>query len=178
MTEFDFSDFYLEELGGAQPPAIHPHFTAMARYLREVAPEGRLPGRRHFDPCAFPTLLSLLNLVDVERQDGERQDGEMHFRYRLVGEQQDRAAGRKIKGLIVEEAVVPELVPRINGNMRKAVEGRVPVYDRFPMPHPDREFIDSQRMYYPLASDGETVDTILILNGYDNLPKVATAWTA
>ena len=172
MTDFAFSDFYLEELEGTQPPAIHPRFMEMARYLKEVAPEGRLPGRQHFDPCTFPTLLSLLNLVDVERQDAE-----MHFRYRLVGEQQDRAAGRRIKGLIVEQAVVPELVPRINANMRQVVKTRIPVYDRFPMPHPDRQFIDSQRMYYPLASDGETVDTILILNGYDNLPKVAAART-
>lgn len=170
MADFAFSDFYLEDLEGAEPPAIHPRFTELARYLKEVAPEGRLPGRQHFDPCAFPGLLSLLNLVDVERQHGE-----MHFRYRLVGEEQDRAAGRRIKGLIVEEAVVPELVPRINGNMRKVVEDRVPVYDRFPMPHPDRQFIDSQRMYYPLASDGETVDTILILNGYDTIPLESTA---
>ena len=168
MTDFAFSDFYLEELGGAQPPAIHPRFIEMARYLKQVAPEGLLPSRRHIDPCDFPNLLSLLNLVDVERQDGE-----MHFRFRLVGEQQDRAAGRKIKGLVVEEAVVPELVPRITGNMRKVVESRVPVYDRFPMPHPNRQFIDSQRMYYPLASDGETVDVILILNGYDTIPLEA-----
>lgn len=170
MTKFLYSDFYLEDLGGAAPPAVHPRFTEMARYLETVAPEGRLPSRQHIDPCDFPNLLSLLNLVDVERQDGA-----MRFRFRLVGEQQDRAAGRQIKGLIVEEAVVPELVPRINGNMRKVVEDRVPVYDRFPMPHPNRQFIDSQRMYYPLASDGETVDIILILNGYDTIPLEATA---
>jgi hypothetical protein len=36
------------------------------------------------------------------------------------------------------------------------------------MPHPNREFIDSQRMYYPLAKDGKTVDMLLILNGYDS----------
>lgn len=172
MTEFNFSDFYLEDLDGLEPPEIHPRFIEMARYLKQVAPPGLLPGRQHIDPCAFPALLSLLNLVDVERQDGA-----MRFRFRLVGEQQDRAAGRKIKGLVVEEAVVPKLAPRINANMCKVVETRVPLYDRFPMPHPNREFIDSQRMYYPLASDGDTVDMILILNGYENLSQMAADWT-
>ncbi|WP_193370847.1 PAS domain-containing protein [Pelagibius marinus] len=173
MADFNFSEFYLEDLNGAEPPATHQRFADMARHLKEVAPPGRLPGRQHLDPCGFPTLLSLLNLVDVERQDGE-----MRFRFRLVGDQQDRAAGRKIKGLLVDEAVVPELVARINANMRRVVETRVPLYDRFPMPHPNRQFIDSERMYYPLASDGETVDMILILNGYENLPQVASIWTA
>jgi hypothetical protein len=69
---------------------------------------------------------------------------------------------------VVEEAVVPNLVGRINGNMEKVLATRLPVYDRFPMPHPDRQFIDSQRMYHPLATDGETVDMLLILNGYDS----------
>lgn len=170
MTNFIFSEFYLADLDGAEPPAIHSRFTEMARYLKMVAPGERLPGRRHIDPCDFPNLLSLINLVDVER-DG----GEMQFRFRLVGEDQTRAAGRNITGLLVEEAVVPHLVPRVAGNMRKVVESRLPVYDRFPMPHPDREFIDSQRMYYPLATDGETVDMILIVNGYDAIPMEAVS---
>ncbi len=169
MTDFAFSDFLLEDLGGAEPPTIHPRFAEMAQYLEAVAPKGRLPGRQHIDPCDFPRLLGLINLVDVERAEGR-----MRFRFRLVGEVQTRAAGRNITGLVVEDAVVPALVARITGNMKKVVEDQVPVYDRFPMPHPDRQFIDSQRMYYPLASDGVTVDMILILNGYDTIPLEAT----
>lgn len=168
MTSFIFSEFYLKDLDGAEPPPIHPRFMEMARYLKMVAPGGRLPGRQHIDPCDFPSLLSLINLVDVERDNGEAR-----FRFRLVGEDQTRAAGRNITGLLVEEAVVSDLAPRISSNMRKVLESRLPVYDQFPMPHPDREFIDSQRMYYPLAADGETVDVILILNGYDTIPLEA-----
>lgn len=162
MADFLYSDFYLEDLDGAAPPPVHPRFDEMCRYLDRVAPEGRLPGRKHIDPCDFPQVLSLVNLVDVER-DGEA----LRFRYRLVGEAQSNAAGRDITGMTVEEAVVPALVTRITGNMRKALETRLPVYDRFPMPHPDRQFIDSQRMYYPLATDGETVDMLLTLSGYE-----------
>jgi len=100
--------------------------------------------------------------------DVERSGGEIHFRYRLMGETPPLNAGRDITGMLVEEAIAPSLAQRINANMMVVLETRMPVYDRFPMPHPDREFIDSQRMYYPLAKDGETIDMLLILNGYDS----------
>jgi len=164
MAGFLFSEFYLKDLAGADPPAVHPRFTDMMGYLGEVAPDGRLPGRQHIDPCDFAPVLGLINLVDVERCGDAVQ-----FRFRLVGEAQTRAAGRNITGLVVEDAVLPHLVERINGNMHKVLAARLPVYDRFPMPHPDRQFIDSQRMYYPLAADGNTINMMLILNGYDSI---------
>jgi hypothetical protein len=40
------------------------------------------------------------------------------------------------------------------------------------MPHPARDFIDSERVYYPLASDGESVDMILILNSYYGVERL------
>src|SRR3546814_16413933 len=50
--------------------------------------------------------------------------------------------------------------------MMAAVEHRDAIYDRFPMPHPGRDFIDTERIYYPLASNGRDIDMLLILNGY------------
>jgi PAS domain len=170
MADFLYSDFFLTELEGAEPPPVHARFVEMIDYLASIAPAGRLPGRQHIDPCDFPKLLTLINLMDVERKGQD-----VRFRYRLVGEDQTQAAGRNITGKVVEEAVVPALVPRINGNMAKVLTTRMAVYDRFPMPHPDRQFIDSQRMYYPLASDGETVDVILTLSGYDTDPMAIAA---
>jgi len=163
MTDFLYSRLYLAELAGDPPPAVHPRFTEMASYLRRVAPGSVLPGRQHIDPCDFYKVLNLVNLIDVERA-GE----EIHFRYRLMGETQTLNAGRDITGMLVEEALAPPLAARVNANMMQVLETRMAVYDRFPMPHPDREFIDSQRMYYPLAKDGETIDMLLILNGYDS----------
>jgi hypothetical protein len=163
MTDFIYSRFYLVELAGEDPPAVHARFTEMIAYLQRVAPANGLPGRQHIDPCDFPKVLRLVNLIDVERSGAE-----VCFRYRLMGETQTLNAGRDITGMLVEEAIAPPLAARINANMRLVLETRMPVYDRFPMPHPDREFIDSQRMYYPLAKDGETIDMLLILNGYDS----------
>lgn len=169
MNDFHHSDFYLQDLGAEDPPAVHPRFIRMIEYLKAVAPPERLPGRQHIDPCDFASLLRLINLVDVERGEGA-----MKFRFRLVGGGQTHAAGRNITGLVVEDAVLPDFADRIIGNMNQVLVTRLPVYDRFPMPFPDRQFIDSQRMYYPLAADGETVDMLLVLNGYESEAFQAT----
>lgn len=34
-----------------------------------------------------------------------------------------------------------------------------------------RKFIDTERIYFPLAGDGETVDMLLIVNGYPGNPE-------
>lgn len=145
--------------------AIDPRYRLLYDLLHAKAPPGRLPGRRHFDPVEVPRLLSCLNLVEVLRDEPD-----LRFRYRLHGTRQTDLAGRDITGLTVEEAVHPPFIGRINGNMRLTCQTRRPVYDRFPMPHPERECIDSERVYYPLAADGETVDMLLILNGYPGSP--------
>ena len=146
--------------------ALHSSFAWMRDYLASVAPPGKLPGRRHIDPPAFGSLLSTVNLVDVVRAGtGPR------FRFRLVGTAQTRMADREITGKFVEDAVLPEYVERILCNMRAAVARKAPVYDRFPMPHPQRGEIDSERVYFPLAADGETVDMLLILNNYLSVPE-------
>ena len=97
MRDFLYSDFYLEDLDGQEAPPLHARFTEMMGYMAKVAPDGCLPGRQHIDPCDFPKLLRLINLVDVERESEE-----VRFRFRLVGEDQTRAAGRNITGLLVE----------------------------------------------------------------------------
>ncbi|MFC3677321.1 PAS domain-containing protein [Ferrovibrio xuzhouensis] len=140
---------------------LHPRFRWMRDYLSRVAPPGGLPGRQAVDPTVFKALLPFINLVDVIR----RPDG-LDFRFRLVGTLQTTVAGREITGRHVEEAVLPQFVDRIRANMIATVEHRDAIYDRFPMPHPGRDFIDTERIYYPLASNGHDIDMLLILNGY------------
>lgn len=141
---------------------LHPRFSLLNDYLAQAAPPGRLPGRQDIDPTKLKALLPFINLVDVERNP----DGGLRFRFRLTGTLQTEVAGREISGRYLEDAVLPQYVERIRNNMRKCVNTGKPVYDRFPMPHPDRDFIDTERVYFPLARDGETVDMLLILNDY------------
>lgn len=149
---------------------LDPRFARMRDYLTSVAPPGGLPGRQHIDPLAIRALLSFTNLVDVERTNGT-----IRFRFRLIGTLQSVAAGREISGRYLEDAVLPVYFERIRANMLAAVETREPVYDRFGMPHPDRDFIDTERVYFPLARDGQTVDMLLILNAYPDNEQKKTA---
>ncbi|HEX2113152.1 MAG TPA: PAS domain-containing protein [Alphaproteobacteria bacterium] len=141
--------------------ALHPRFTWMRDYLARVAPPGRLAGRQHVDPLDLKDVLPFINLVDVAREKAG-----LRFRFRLVGSAQTQMAGREITGLSVEEAVLPDYVDRILSNMRAVVEHKAPVYDRFPTAHLDREYLDSERVYFPLASDGATVDMLILIHAY------------
>jgi len=145
---------------------LDAQFAHMRDYLAGVAPPGKLPGRQHIDPLAIRALLSFTNLVDIERADGK-----IRFRFRLIGTLQSTAAGREISGKYLEDAVLPEYLERIRGNMITAMESREAIYDRFGMPHPGRDFIDTERVYFPLARDGENVDMLLILNAYPDEEK-------
>jgi hypothetical protein len=159
----------VQPLTDAELEALDPRFRWMHAYLRSIAPAGRLPGRQHIDPPAFGRLLPFINLVDVERQGDD-----VRFRFRLVGTAQTIVAGREVSGRYVEEAVLPEYVYRIRANMALATARGAPVHDSFAMPHPGREFIETERVYFPLASDGVTVDMLLILNGYPKDPDFNT----
>lgn len=148
---------------------LDSRFAWMRDYLARVAPPGRLPGRQHIDTHAFKALLDFVNLVDVERIDGA-----YRFRFRLVGVHQTLVAGREITGRFLEDAVLPEFVERIGTNMRTAAERRQPVHDVFPMPHPGRDAVATERVYFPLASDGVNVDMLLIVNAYPGNAKLAS----
>jgi hypothetical protein len=141
---------------------LHPRFAWMRDYLAKVAPPGQLAGRQHIDPVALRAILPFVNLVDVERPSAD----ELRFRYRLMGTLQTTAAGREISGKYLDDVIAPNYRERIRANMTTAATQRLAVYDRFPMPFADRDFIDSERVYFPLAKDGSTVDMLLIVNSY------------
>ena len=151
--------------------ALDPKYTWMRDYLSSQNPDG-LASKKDLDPTDFPQHMPFVNLVDVLHQDTLR------FKFRLVGGEQNRRAGRFIAGQYIEDAVLPEFLDRIRSNMTACVETRMPIYDRFPMPHPDRSFVDSERVYYPLAQDGRSVDTLLILNGYADIACSAGTFAA
>lgn len=160
-----------DRAGRALPPdydAIHPWFAAIRDYLASLAAPGKIASRTDFDPCWLRGNLRLVNLVEVVRDAA----GIARFRFRLVGTTQTELARREITGLFVEDAVLPAYADRILVNMRTVLRTRAPVYDRFPMPHPDREFIDSERVYFPLAADGENVDMILVACNYPSDVKL------
>ncbi len=143
--------------------ALTARFKEVQDYMTAKARPGLLPRRSDFDPLDFPHLLGFINLASVVR-DGAR----LRFRFDLVGTQQTAVSGRDVTGCFVEDSVLANAVNMVNENFTLTVETGKPVYARFNMPQPGYEFIDSERVYFPLAEDGAKVDRLLILYHYFN----------
>ena len=136
-------------------------FKEVQVYLTAKARPGLLPRRSDFDPLDFPHLMGFINLASVVG-GGAR----LRFRFDLVGTKQTAVSGRDVTGRFVEDAVLADAIDKVNGNFTLSLETRKPVYSRFNMPQPGYDFVDSERVYYPLAEDGAEVDRFLILYQY------------
>lgn len=147
--------------------SLHPRYAWMRDYLAGLAPPGQLPSRRKLDPLDLRVLLPFIVLVDVHGPKGDRE-----FRYRLMGSHHVDLIGHNFTGVTITDATSPQLLARVLRNMNQVADTGQAFYDRFALPFRDREFITSERMYFPLAEDGYNVDVILVLNGYPDNPEL------
>jgi hypothetical protein len=139
----------------------HPRVRKLFEYWRSLhRASGRLPGRAAFDPLAIPALLPYLTLIDVVGRPPR-------FRYRLIGTRMVDALNGDFTGQWLDEvhARPDGSKPVFPSYTAVAMEGR-PDWRRGP-PH-FAGFIDRctelERVFLPLASDGETVDIIITIN--------------
>lgn len=127
----------------------------LVSYWLSVHPGECLPGRKHFDPLDVPQALPHLVLTDVERDP-------FRFRIRLMGTAVVSAFGRDFTGLYVDESM-----PGIDRSLAvqhriEVVETGLPSYRYGTTSVPFRlDFAPLERVYLPLAADGERVDMIL-----------------
>ncbi len=142
------------------PNDCHWKVRAIHEYWLSIRPPGRLPGRQHFDPLDIPKLLSSIWLFDVFRNP-------LKFRFRLIGTTLVDFMGRDVTGeWYHDQARGPEgeIARRA---IEQTVDSRAPTYRIGPpaMTH-EKEFASLERVYFPLAEDGTSVDMILGLCVY------------
>jgi hypothetical protein len=114
---------------------------------------GALPARADFDVLELRDWLGHLMLVEVRRGGAE-------FYYRLYGSALAAAFGRDLTGK-TSEALPPETQDTVHREYRAAVQTRRPIiieHERY-APHSYRAAV---KLVLPLASDGETVDLLLV----------------
>lgn len=145
----------------------HPRIEALRAYLEGKTGGRRLPARADIDPVDIPSLLPFINLIDVVRQDG----ADPRFRFRLIGSAQVEAVGFDQTGWFVDQALDPDRARIATTMMTRVVENKRPIYGRFPMGIAGREFILSERVQFPLSSDGEQVDMIISIHNFTALPQ-------
>ncbi len=141
-----------------KPGAAHPDVLELYEYWRSIAPEGKLPGRQHFDPMHIPTLLPNIWLLDVHRNP-------MRFWRRIIGSRIEEYAGTSLTNGWVGDRFGAEKLSKVERNLTDVVESKSPSWRRGKsLIHYDKEYSELERLYLPLAEDGETVDMILAIS--------------
>ncbi|MET4698885.1 hypothetical protein ABIE65_001907 [Constrictibacter sp. MBR-5] len=135
---------------------LHPRVRAIVAHWATMGQQDRLPGRQHLDPRTIPRLLPNVWLVDVERSRALR------FRYRLAGTRITRAFSEDPTGRHLDEVhqdfgsngVARYLEEVVETGLASWRSGKPAFWEL-------HDFTHIERVYLPLAADGETVDMIL-----------------
>jgi hypothetical protein len=143
------------------PYQRHPRFQKLATYLAAKAPNGKLPGRQHVDPVEIPRLLPYLSLVDVVRDAGA-----LRYRFRLIGTDVVAKTAKDVTGKWVEDAFPAEAAAAIIQAYDGVVATRTPHHWANVMAVPGREHIRFERIVFPLASDGKTIDMLIGVHAF------------
>jgi len=145
--------------------AIHferqPRFRRLRDYLATKAPPGKLPGRRQVDPLDIPDLLPYVMLVDVLRSPGQSP----RYRVRLVGTEVVKIQGADGTGKFVEQILTEG--PDIIAGYAEILSTKRPQYRRGEVATVGRDHVFYERIAFPLASDGDTVDMLMFIFSTD-----------
>lgn len=145
-----------------QPRLQSPLHREAYSYWRSKTDAGRLPGRDAIDPLELPAVLPWLNLIDVLK-DGDQ----YRFRHRLIGTGIVGRYGRDATGSWFDELYDTEFLEGHQKDYIEIVESGRPSVSRVPMPLKEKNFITYQRLALPLATDGITVDMIMVVLDFD-----------
>ncbi len=130
----------------------HPKVRSLAEYWLSIHPAKRLPGRQHLDPCDIPGLLANVFLMDVDA-------AALRFTWRLVGTALVKIFGCDHTGRPMEGAYRDGKRAHAYRAMCDIVATKQPRWRRAPASFAtDREYLTMERVVFPLARDGETVD--------------------
>lgn len=136
----------------------HEDIKSLYRYWCGMAPAGCLPGRQHFDPMEIQHVLPNVWLIDVHRDP-------LRFWRRLVGSRIEEFAGRSLVNGWVADGLDEDRQSVVHKNLADVVMTGQPSWRRGkPMIHHEKGYSELERIYLPLAENGETVDMILAMS--------------
>jgi hypothetical protein len=141
----------------------HPRFQQLADYLASKEPPGMLPGRQHVDPIELHRLLPYIILVDVVPADGR-----WRYRYRLIGTAIVEKASIDVTGQWVEDVYPADAARAIAEAYDGVVRTHVPHHWSYVIRVPGREHIGFERVIFPLARDGKTVDMLIGIHAFND----------
>jgi hypothetical protein len=165
-------DTTLEIFGLPAETALDARGRRLFEYWREKRGARKMPCRADLAPADIPDLLPDIALVDVL---GEAP----HLRYRLVGTRQVAARGLDPTGKPVTDGHlgrdIPGMREQVLANYRRVIDSGRPLFrDTSIAGHDNRgdillggRLIARFSLFLPLASDGLTVDMILVYSRFE-----------
>jgi hypothetical protein len=142
------------------PSNPHRKVHGLLEYWRSVHRDGRLPGRRDFDPTAHAELLPNVSLVEVHRAP-------LRFRYRLLGSRADTVLGRRLTGAWLDQHLEFRNGDEVLKQYVAVVETAQPFWRRgVPLLLLAMNCATIEVLRLPLATDGALVDMVLSLSIY------------
>jgi len=143
--------------------SCHRDVAAVFELWQSKALRGKLPGRNNIDPMEMKKFLPGIMLIDVE-YPGPR------FRYRLVGTGEVNHRGKDPTGMYLEDAFSGVDGGYCDANYRYVAETGKHLFDTTPEPTTLDGMAKVEVIFLPLASDGQTVDKILVYSVVELAP--------
>jgi hypothetical protein len=131
----------------------NPQLRAFRDLWESKRRDGKLPGRGDFDIDDFVPFMGRLAMLDVV-------DGGRDFRFRLYGTVIVEEYKKEMTGKLASEFRADFVGPIMTG-YKAAHDTKRPYVDTIDIDAPDMHYV-WDRIVVPLASDGETVDVILV----------------
>lgn len=142
----------------ALPAGSSEKIRRLIQYWRALHQGDRLPGRQHIDPLDFPDLLPNIRLIDVVGNPPR-------FKVRLTGERISDHFGQSYTGQFLDEAFDRFESRSSHRALTATINSRKPHWNLGVCDlNPEKDFVPFERLALPLASDGVTVDMLLVLS--------------
>lgn len=135
-----------------------PVLRGLRDYWRDLRGARAMPSRADIDPAHIPSLLPYVFLVDVAGTPPV-------FRYRLIGTEITKMAGRDATGCLLDEGLYGDNTDRMLLTYRACVADRSPKAVRETVQFVDKDWITVEVLLVPLSPDGG--DITMIFGGVD-----------
>lgn len=143
--------------------SCHRDVAAVFKLWQSKTVGSMLPGRHDIDPTEMKKYLPSIMLVDIEHP-GPR------FRYRLVGTGEVNHRGKDPTGMYLEDAYSGVDGGYCDSNYRYVAETGKHLFDTTPEPTTFDNMAKVEVIFLPLASDGQTVDKVLVFSVVELAP--------
>ena len=140
-----------------------PKLQRLHDYWRGKKRGDKLPARGDLDPLDIPELLGSVILIDVVRQDGG-----FRYRFRLIGTEYTEKTRRDFTGEWLDEVLGADRIEDLFSAFEEMIRTREPHHWRRTMSVPGRQHIGFERLFCPLAEDGENVDMFIGVFVFDD----------